>query len=437
MQKKKQSSVDELIKQADEQLVEYLKSGKYKEFLKSMSNLYNYSLRNQMLIFSQQKNASLVKGLSAWNSLGRTVLPGQKGIKIIMPIIKNLEDENEKSENVQEQISRVVGYKAGHVFDYSQTQGKELEILNFNSGIIDKHYQIIIDALKSTVPNYLVQFVPYISGGADGVCAYKVKIISVKDNMSKEKMLTTLIHEIAHALAESVDRTNFKGLTQMQVTGIEEVEAESVALVVSNKLGLNTDDFNMGYIANWSNQNIEMFRDNLEVIKNVSSQILKIIEPQIEEEIKKLNIQEQTKEKEKQMKDKIKILIKEPYKKPYIKEVEDELKSFQDIVGGYIECVGCPTAEDVDIVCNEEGKINNLPGNFFVPEYEDCIVGTVFAVGYNDEGDWISITEDQTKRVSEYMEKYALQEGEELYSDFYAITNRINKIHNTKVEEQE
>ena len=61
----------------------------------------------------------------------------------------------------------------------------------------------------------------------------------------------------------------------------------------------------------------------------------------------------------------------------------------------------------------------------------------MFAVGYNDEGDWISITENQIKRVSEYMEKYALQENEELYSDFYAITNRINKIHNTKAEEQE
>jgi hypothetical protein len=37
------------------------------------------------------------------------------------------------------------------------------------------------------------------------------------------------------------------------------------------------------------------------------------------------------------MKDKIKILIKEPYKKPYIKEVQDELKAFKSIVGGYIE----------------------------------------------------------------------------------------------------
>jgi hypothetical protein len=64
-----------------------------------------------------------------------------------------------------------------------------------------------------------------------------------------------------------------------------------------------------------------------------------------------------------------------------------------------------------------------------VPEYEDCIVGTVFAVGYNNEGDWISITDDQTKKAAEYMEKYAVQENENLYKDYYAIKNRIASLY--------
>lgn len=129
------------------------------------------------------------------------------------------------------------------------------------------------------------------------------------------------------------------------------------------------------------------------------------------------------------MKNKIKILIKEPYKKPYIKEVQDELKTFQNIVGGYVECVGLPGNDEIDIICNEEGKLDKLAGNFFVPEYEDCIVGTVFAVGYNNEGDWISITDDQTKKAAEYMEKYAVQENENLYKDYYAIKNRIASLY--------
>ena len=137
------------------------------------------------------------------------------------------------------------------------------------------------------------------------------------------------------------------------------------------------------------------------------------------------------------MKNKIKILIKEPYKKPYIKEVENELKTYQEIVGGYIEYIGCPTCEEIDLVCNEEGKLDKLEGNFFIPEYEDCLVGTVFAVGYNDEGDFISITDEQVKIVTEYMEKYSLLENENLYLDFYAITNRINTLYKSKEIEQE
>jgi hypothetical protein len=137
------------------------------------------------------------------------------------------------------------------------------------------------------------------------------------------------------------------------------------------------------------------------------------------------------------MKNKIKILIKEPYKKPYIKEVEDELKTFQNIVGGLIECVGCPTVKEIDLICNEEGKLDSLPGNFFIPEYEDCLVGTAFAVGYNDEGDFVSVTDEQAKKVTEYMDKYELKENEDLYLDFNTISKRINQIYKEQQSEQE
>ena len=115
--------------------------------------------------------------------------------------------------------------------------------------------------------------------------------------------------------------------------------------------------------------------------------------------------------------------------------MENELKVFQDIVGGYIECIGCPACEEIDLVCNEEGKLEKLDGNFFVPEYEDCLVGTTFAVGYNDEGDWISITDEQAKKVEEYMNKYELKENENLYEDFYKIVNRINLIKQESEQE--
>ena len=71
----------------------------------------------------------------------------------------------------------------------------------------------------------------------------------------------------------------------------------------------------------------------------------------------------------------IKILYKAPYQAPEIKEIEDKLENWQELVGGYIECVGMPKTKGVDLYVNEEGKLDGLLGNFWLPEYEDCVVG--------------------------------------------------------------
>ena len=59
--------------------------------------------------------------------------------------------------------------------------------------------------------------------------------------------------------------------------------------------------------------------------------------------------------------DTIKALIIEPDKKPYTKEITNELKTFQGVVGGPIETLSLVNA--AIIVCNENGKILGLPPN--------------------------------------------------------------------------
>ena len=90
----------------------------------------------------------------------------------------------------------------------------------------------------------------------------------------------------------------------------------------------------------------------------------------------------------------LKVLVKEPYRQPYVKEIEDTLDDKQLIVGGLIECVGMPDVKHVDLYVNEEGKLDRLPGNFWLPEYEDCVVGTCFMIGYDENtGENISLTD--------------------------------------------
>jgi len=115
----------------------------------------------------------------------------------------------------------------------------------------------------------------------------------------------------------------------------------------------------------------------------------------------------------------IRVLVKEPYKEPYLKEIEDTLENLQEIVGGYIECVEMPGQRNVDLYVNEEGKLDRQKGNFWLPEYEDCVVGTCFMVGADpEEGELVSITDKQVEDCKKYIKKYELTKEYDLYRDF-------------------
>jgi hypothetical protein len=71
----------------------------------------------------------------------------------------------------------------------------------------------------------------------------------------------------------------------------------------------------------------------------------------------------------------MKILYKEPGKAPEVREIENDLKPMQELVGGYIETI---RLDDILIVINEDGKIEGLEPNFYVEAIDDIIVGPVF-----------------------------------------------------------
>jgi hypothetical protein len=98
----------------------------------------------------------------------------------------------------------------------------------------------------------------------------------------------------------------------------------------------------------------------------------------------------------------IKVLVIEPLKKPQEVEIGSDLKSMQNVVAGYIEAV-YPWEDRVALVCNEEGKINNLPLNRRVGE--DIICGTFFICGIDDHGNFLSLNEEQMKHYTKAINK--------------------------------
>lgn len=254
--------MNKITTKIDDALVKFIRQGKYKEVLMSIGNLSNYSLNNQIYILMQNENARTTYGLRKWNSLGRRVKPQEKAIKIFAPIIKKIDDDNEEI--------RVVGYKLENVFDISQTLGKELEVFKFDESKVINNKDKIINSLKNTISKYGFNVV-YVSKeelGEEvyGLCNHKLHSIKILESMSDLQEISTLIHECGHALAHHETREDFKGLTSKEVRQIKEVEAESIACIVSSYLSLDTENFNFSYITAWSNGDIKLFRKNMDII---------------------------------------------------------------------------------------------------------------------------------------------------------------------------
>jgi hypothetical protein len=92
-----------------------------------------------MLIARQKPDATNVAGLRTWNSLGRFVKRGEKGIFILAPMVgrRNTKDvaTDEPSEDATTEGQRTLyGFRAVYVFDVSQTEGKDLPALTEVNG---------------------------------------------------------------------------------------------------------------------------------------------------------------------------------------------------------------------------------------------------------------------------------------------------------------
>ena len=92
----------------------------------------------------------------------------------------------------------------------------------------------------------------------------------------------------------------------------KEVEAESVAYVVTNHFGLDTSEYSFGYVAGWSSdRDIKELKGSMEIIKNTSSDLIQKLES------KMLEIQ-MLKSKEP--------IVKARYKEKVKEEIRQEVK---------------------------------------------------------------------------------------------------------------
>ncbi|OLS01999.1 DUF3846 domain-containing protein [Tissierella creatinophila] len=107
--------------------------------------------------------------------------------------------------------------------------------------------------------------------------------------------------------------------------------------------------------------------------------------------------------------ERIRILKIEPQKVSYEKEINNDLEGIQGEVEGLFECIYLD--EDCILVCNEEGKLNGMELNRRVGN--DIIAGPFFIVGDSNDGEFISLTDEQVEQYKKEFSEIQEFTGEE------------------------
>src|ERR1700730_12311086 len=120
--KEQKQTAKEVIAANMQALIEQLEQGHSEAltaYLTAMGRFHNYSFGNILEIARQKPDATRVAGLYAWNQLGRKVKKGERGIRILAPMIgirRKKDEEAEKNIRTQNQAV-LVGFRAAYVFD--------------------------------------------------------------------------------------------------------------------------------------------------------------------------------------------------------------------------------------------------------------------------------------------------------------------------------
>ena len=104
--------------------------------------------------------------------------------------------------------------------------------------------------------------------------------------MSETQTMAAMIHELAHAKLHALDPNNLKESAKARGKDQRtmEVEAESIAAVVSSYFGIDTSANSWGYVASWSrNKELPELTASLQVIKDTAGEIITGISEEMEE----------------------------------------------------------------------------------------------------------------------------------------------------------
>lgn len=244
------------------------------KYLGVLKGMYNYSLYNQIIAsydyYSQKANEKnptepeMFQTFNRWKKIGRHVKKGEKACYMIRPTHYKKKEINEDGEEVE--VLHLGGFKPFAVFALSQTEGKPIQEQNLIKGESEITFKEIVEIYKKEF-KILYEATQLRRGATNG------EYIKISTESNENYKISTIIHEVAH--------NRLGHLKDQKDTPTAELEAESVAYMVTTMLGLENEKSRL-YICNWNGN------DAREAVKERANTLIKTAEA-IHKEIIEVN----------------------------------------------------------------------------------------------------------------------------------------------------
>jgi hypothetical protein len=257
-------------------------------YLQTMAKFPTYSARNVLLIAAQRPTATHLEGMRSWNDLGRSVRPGEKGIRIFAPMLgikpatqndSQAEESSKKpargkkaaaappKETTQQPETQLLGFRGVYVFDVSQTGGEPLPDSRQPVDVADKLEKLSAFAQGQGMTIEYADWIRPSKGSS-----YRGKIRLLPD-MPPAEGLPVLLREVASQLLYTIRRRTFVA------RALHQQEATAAAFVVCEALGLESktafSDCQLYY------GDSRLLAESLAVVHRTAAAILGAISPEI------------------------------------------------------------------------------------------------------------------------------------------------------------
>ncbi len=280
-----QDKLPALHEQISDGVAALVESDGWRAMLDTAAKFHSYSLGNLLLIGAQDPQATRVAGFRTWQSLGRQVRKGERGIAILAPCTyrpKTADRAEPATPAGQEPATtpsggvapdaggkQVRGFRVVHVFALHQTEGAPLPDVA-PSLLTGQAPAGLWDALERQVLGHGYTVHRGDTGLANGWTDPTSRTVRVSGDVDDAQAVKTLIHELGHLEAGHVADLP----TYATCRGRCEVEAESAAYVVAAAHGLDTGGYTFAYVAGWAGTDLSRVRQAAETVTKAARTIL-------------------------------------------------------------------------------------------------------------------------------------------------------------------